>query len=212
MTAYQRLEVLIGIPIALLVTCLLLIAALAIRRPKMLQLDAAYRRFSPSGALPGRNRRLRLILLVLMMLIILNVVWLGLLLARARDERAAESTSTQSATPGGVWSSAGPSQASDPRNDSAEEKTIQVEDVADSTRPFQPVRIQGMYRGGANTFLRVQRWEKGKWLDFPIPTKTDHSGQFITYVELGQSGPYRLRVLDPNSGVTSKAFVLVIKD
>jgi hypothetical protein len=140
------------------------------------------------------------------------VVWLGLLLARARDERAAESTSTQSATPGGVWSSAGPSQASDPRNDSAEEKTIQVEDVADSTRPFQPVRIQGMYRGGANTFLRMQRWEKGKWLDFPIPTKTDHSGQFITYVELGQSGPYRLRVLDPNSGVTSKAFVLVIKD
>jgi hypothetical protein len=212
MTGYQGLEVLIGLPIALLVTCLLLIAALAIRRPKMLQLDAAYRRFSPSGALPGRNRKLRLTLLVLVMLIILNVVWLGLLLARARDERAAESTSTQSATPGGVWSSAGPSQASDPRNDSAEEKTIQVEDVADSTRPFQPVRIQGMYRGGANTFLRMQRWEKGKWLDFPIPTKTDHSGQFITYVELGQSGPYRLRVLDPNSGVTSKAFVLVIKD
>jgi hypothetical protein len=212
MTGYQGLEVLIGLPIALLVTCLLLIAALAIRRPKMLQLDAAYRRFSPSGALPGRNRKLRLTLLVLVMLIILNVVWLGLLLARARDERAAESTSTQSATPGGVWSSAGPSQASDPRNDSAEEKTIQVEDVADSTRPFQPVRIQGMYRGGANTFLRVQRWEKGKWLDFPIPTKTDHSGQFTTYVELGQPGPYRLRVLDPNSGVTSKAFVLVIKD
>jgi len=212
MIGYQGLEVLIGIPVALVLSCLLLIAALAIRRPKMLQLDAAYRRFSPSGALPGRNRKLRLTLLVLVMLIILNVVWLGLLLARARDERAAESTSTQSATLGGVWSSAGPSQASDPRNDSAEEKTIQVEDVADSTRPFQPVRIQGMYRGGADTFLWVQRWEKGEWLDFPIPTKTDHSGQFITYVELGQPGPYRLRVLDPNSGVTSKAFVLVIKD
>jgi hypothetical protein len=212
MIGYQGLEVLICIPVALLVTCLLLIAALAIRRPKMLQLDAAYRRFSPSGALPGRNRRLRLTLLVLVMLIILNVVWLGLLLPRAPGERAVESTSTQSATPGGVSSSAGPSPASDPRNGSAEEKTIQVEDVADSTMPFQPVRIQGTYRGGANTFLRVQRWEKGKWLDFPIPTKTDHSGQFTTYVELGQPGPYRLRVLDPDSGVTSKAFVLVIKD
>jgi hypothetical protein len=212
MTGYQGLEVLIGIPVALLVTCLLLIAAPAIRRPKMLQLDAAYRRFSPSGALPGRNRRLQLILLVLAMLIILNVVWLGLLLSRARHERAAESTSSQSENPGGVWSSAGPSQASDPRNDSAEEKTIQVVDVADSARPFQPVRIQGTYRGGANTFLRVQRWEKGKWLDFPIPTKTAQSGQFTTYVELGQPGPYRLRMLDPHSGVTSKAFVLVIKD
>jgi hypothetical protein len=212
MIGYQGLEVLIGIPVALLVTCLLLIAALAVRRPKMLQLDAAYRRFSPSGALPGHNRRLRLTLLVLVMLTILNVVWLGLLLSRAPGERAVESTSTQSATPGGVSSSAGPSPASDPRNGSAEEKTIQVEDVADSTMPFQPVRIQGTYRGGANTFLRVQRWEKGKWLDFPIPTKTDHSGQFTTYLELGQPGPYRLRVLDPDSGVTSKAFVLVIKD
>jgi hypothetical protein len=177
----------------------------------MLQLDAAYRRFSPSGALPGHNRRLRLTLLVLVMLTILNVVWLGLLLSRAPGERAVESTSTLSATPGGVSSSAGPSPASDPRNGS-EEKTIQVEDVTDSTRPFQPVRIRGTYRGGANTFLRVQRWEKGKWLDFPIPTKTDHSGQFTTYVELGQPGPYRLRVLDPDSGVTSKTFVLVIKD
>jgi hypothetical protein len=211
MTGYQGLEVLIGIPVALLVTCLLVIAALAIRRPKMLQLDAAYRRFSPSGGLPDRNRRLQLILLVLVMLIILNVVWLGLLLSRARDERAAESTSSQTANPGGVWSSVGPSQASDRRNDSAEEKTIQVVDVADSARPFKPVRIQGTYRGGADTFLRMQRWEKGKWLAFPVPTKTDESGQFTTYVELDQPGRYRLRVLDPGSGVTSKAFVLVIK-
>jgi hypothetical protein len=83
MTAYQALEVLIGIAVAILVTCLLLIAALAIRRPKMLQLEAAYRQFSPSGALPDRNRRLRLTLLVLAVLVILNVVWLGYLLSRA---------------------------------------------------------------------------------------------------------------------------------
>jgi hypothetical protein len=211
MTGYQALEVLIGIAVAILVTCLLLIAAFAIRRPKMLQLEAAYRRFSPSGALPGRNRRLRLTLLVLALLVILNVVWLGLLLSRAPGEPALESTSTQSATPGGLASSAGPSQTSDPRNGSAEEKTIQLEDLANSTRPFQTVRIQGTYHGGANTFLRVQRWEGSKWLAFPIPTKTDQSGQFTTYVELGQPGRYRLRVLDPNSGVTSKPFVLVIK-
>jgi hypothetical protein len=210
MTGYQGLEVLIGIPVALLVTCLLLIAALAIRRPKMVQLDAAYSRFSPSGARPRRNRRLRLTLLVLVMLIILNVVWLGLLLSRAPGEPAVESTSTQNATRGGVSSSAGPSPASEPKSGSAE-KTIQVEDSADSARPFQPVRIQGTYHGGADTFLRVQRWDGGKWLAFPVPTKTDQSGQFTTYVELGQPGRYRLRVLDPNSGVTSKPFVLVIK-
>jgi hypothetical protein len=213
MAGYQGLEVLIGIAVALLLTWLLLTAALAIRQPKgkMLQLEEAYRQFSPSGALPSRNRRLRLKLLVLAVLVILNVVWLALLLSRAPDEPAVESTSIQTATPGGLSSSNGPPPASAPRNSSAEEKTIQVENSADSAKPFQPVRIQGTYRGGANTFLRVQRWEAGKWLTFPVPTKTDQSGQFTTYVEFGQPGRYQLRVLDPGSGVTSKPFVLVIK-
>jgi hypothetical protein len=91
------------------------------------------------------------------------------------------------------------------------EPTIQLEDLPDSARPFQPVRIQGRYHGGANTFLRVQRWEEGKWLAFPVPTKTNQSGRFTTYVEFGQPGRYQLRLLDPGSGVTSKPFVLVIK-
>jgi hypothetical protein len=223
---HQGLEVLIGIAVALLLTWLLLIAAIAIRRHKgkELQLEAAYRRFSPSGNLPGRNRRLRLTLLVLAALVILNLVWLGLLLYRAPGERAVESAPTQNAAPGGPSSSTGPS-ASDPRitppstttpgaganTGSGSAEAIQLEDLADSARPFQTVRIQGTYHGGANTFLRVQRWEGGKWLAFPLPTKTDQSGRFTTHVEFDQPGRYQLRVLDPNSGVTSKPFVLVIK-
>jgi hypothetical protein len=204
--------VLIGIAVALLLIWLLLIAAFAIRRPKTLQLEAAYRRFSPSGpqseasALPGRNRMLLPTLLVLAVLVILNVAWLGLLLSRASGERAVESTGTQSATP-----STTEPPASAPRSGPAAGEAIQVEDVAASARPFETVRIRGTYRGGAETFLRVQRWEGGKWLDFPLPTKTDQSGQFTAYVELGQPGRYQLRVLDPNSGVTSRPFVLVIE-
>jgi hypothetical protein len=228
MIGHQWLVVLIGIAVALLLTWLLLIAALAIRRPKgkMLQLEAAYRQFSSTGAVPGRNQRLRLKLLVLAVLVILNVVWLGLLLSRVPGEQAVESTSTQSGTSGPPSSGAGPSRASDPRpptststpgaggnagSGSAEQEAIQLENSAGSARPFQTVRIQGTYRGGADTLLRVQRWEGGKWLDFPLPTKTDQSGQFTAYVELGQPGRYRLRVLDPDSGATSKPFLLVIK-
>jgi len=205
-------EVLIGIAVALLLTWLLLIAALAIRRPKTLQLEAAYRRFSPS-ALPGHNRRLRLTLLVLAVLVILNVVWLGLLLSRASGERAVESTSTQSASPGGLSSGAPRSPTSGTRSRSVEgeRETIQVEDVPDSARPFETDRIQGTYRGGADTFLRVQRWEGGEWLAFPIPTKTDQSGQFTAHVEFGKPGRYRLRVLDPGPGLASKTFVIVIE-
>ena len=89
--------------------------------------------------------------------------------------------------------------------------TIQLENPADAAKPFQTVQIQGTYRGGADTSLRVQRWEAGRWLDFPLPTRTDQAGQFTAYVELGEPGRYRVRVLDPNSGVTSKPSELVIK-
>ena len=91
-----------------------------------------------------------------------------------------------------------------------QESTIQLEDLPDRARPFEPVRIQGTYPDEADIFLRVQRLEGGKWLDFPQPTKTDSSGQFTAFIELGQPGRYRLRVLDPESGVASKTFVLVI--
>jgi hypothetical protein len=211
--------VLIGIAVTLLFTWLLLIEAVARGRPrgKMLQLAAAYRRFSPSApqseasALPGPSRRRRLTLLVLAVLLILNVVWLAFLLSRAPGEWAVEPTSTQSATPGGL-SSAARSPASDSRSGSPEGRpTIELEHLAKSARPFQPVRIQGTYHGGEDTLLRVQRWEGGKWLDFPVPTKTDESGQFTAYVELGQPGRYQLRVREPNSGVTSKPFGLVIE-
>jgi phospholipase C len=97
---------------------------------------------------------------------------------------------------------------SEPPNESTD--TVRLGDVSNSARPFQTVRIDGTYRSGPNTFMRVQRWEGGKWLDFPLPTKTDQSGQFTAYVELGQPGRYRLRVVHPDSGVTSKPFVLVI--
>jgi hypothetical protein len=212
MTGYPWL-VLIGIAVALLFTWLLLIDAVARGRPrgKTVQLAAAYRRFSSSSALPDRNRRVRLNLLVLAVLVILTVVGLWLLLSRGPGEPAVEDTPAQRAAPDRPSSSVSPSPTRAPQSGSAEGETIQLEDSVDSGAPFQPVRIRGTYQGGADTFLRVQRWDAGKWLDFPIPTKTDQSGKFTTYVEFGQPGRYSLRVLEPDSGVTSRTFVLVIK-
>jgi serine/threonine protein kinase len=138
---------------------------------------------------------------------------------------ALPATITPSATRG-LSSSAGPSQASDQRPPTSttpgaddnigsgsadQQETIQLENSADSAKPFQTVQIQGTYRGGADASLRVQRWEGGQWLAFPLPTKTDQSGQFTAYVELGEPGRYQLRVLDPDSGVASEPSVVVIK-
>ena len=73
------------------------------------------------------------------------------------------------------------------------------------------VRIEGKYPSGPDRFLQVQRWEGGEWLTFPYPAKTDKSGRFTAFVEPGPPGRYRLRLRDPESGVTSETFVLVIK-
>jgi hypothetical protein len=138
----------------------------------------------------------------------------------------APTTDASSGTPGGPSSGADPSSPSESSpptstpthgtgdsggSGSAEPQTIQVEAPTAPAMLFETVRIQGTYHGGADTFLRVQRWERHRWLAFPLPTKTDQSGRFTAFVELGEPGLYWLRVLDPDSGVTSKPFLLTIK-
>jgi hypothetical protein len=213
-TGHQGVDALIGFAVALLLASLLAITALAKQRPKdkRRQLEAAYRQFStaePSADLPVRKRGPGLNIL-LAVLVILNVVWLGFLLYRAVDARTVESAVPESAASSDMPSSAIPTSAAATKSGSPQ-KSIQVENVVDSARPSQTVSIRGTYHGGANTFLRVQRLEGGKWFDFPLTTKTDQSGKFTAYVELGGPGRYQLRVLDPDSLVTSKTFILVIK-
>jgi hypothetical protein len=94
---------------------------------------------------------------------------------------------------------------------SGRDEPIQVLAPAGSGKPFEAVQIRGTYRGGPDTLLRVQRWEGGIWLDFPVPTRTDRSGRFTAHVEFGTPGRYWVRLLDPEAGVESKPFQLVIK-
>jgi hypothetical protein len=95
--------------------------------------------------------------------------------------------------------------------DPVDAEAIRLEESAHSAKPFETVRISGTYRGGAETFVRVQRWENGAWQAFPVPAKTDASGKFTAYVELSQPRRYRLRVLDPQSGVRSEPVLLVVR-
>jgi hypothetical protein len=126
----------------------------------------------------------------------------------AQSAPTVTATATAAATATMSKAASGPS---DESTDSAgEASTIQLEPLAKSARPNQTVPVQGRFRGGEDTLLRVQYLEGGKWLDFPLTTKTDKSGKFTAYVELPRPGRYWLRVLDSDSLVTSKPFVLVI--
>jgi hypothetical protein len=158
---------------------------------------------------PAEKRRFGSLALVASALAALLIGALLFAASRDRDVTVSIPTVTATATATVTKPTNAPSNQS--TDTGGEESTIQLEDLPESARPFETVRIKGTYRGGAETFLRVQRWEDGKWLAFPVPTKTDQSGKFTAYVEFGQPGRYQLRVLHFGSGVTSKAFVLVIQ-
>ncbi len=92
----------------------------------------------------------------------------------------------------------------------AEAGTITLQPSTTTAKPFQAVRIEGWHDARAGTFLRVQRWERGSWRPFPLPTRTDASGNFIAHVEFGQPGRYQVRVVNPDSGQASAPIDLQI--
>jgi hypothetical protein len=164
---------------------------------------------SPAApALVARPRRVRrgLVAAVLLLLgcAVAYLIAPGLLTQGSRPTAALSPTAA-------VSPSEGSPPASSPSNGSAQGEAIQLRNVPDSGTTFKAVRIRGAYPGGADTFLRVQRWEGGEWVDFPVPTRTDESGRFTAYVQLDQPGRYQLRMLDPGSGDISKTFVIVVK-
>jgi hypothetical protein len=57
--------------------------------------------------------------------------------------------------------------------------------------------------------LRIQLRVPGGWEDFPLAVVTQETGSFQAYVELGR-GEYRLRLVDPATGTTSKTLTLLL--
>lgn len=98
-------------------------------------------------------------------------------------------TSSASATP-----SASPSAS--PQN------AITLRTGQQAVAPMERIYLTGDYPGGQGAVLQVQRLAGGSWTDFPVTVGVSGPG-FSTYIETGQSGENRFRVLDPTSGRTS---------
>jgi cytoskeletal protein RodZ len=77
-------------------------------------------------------------------------------------------------------------------------------------RPYQTLRLTGRYEK-SNTLLRAQQFLGGRWTLFPLPTMTDGSGKFSTYVELGQRGQHRLRMVCPSTGAKSNVVTVTVR-
>ena len=77
------------------------------------------------------------------------------------------------------------------------QSTIQLEDLPTVPGPFETVQIQGTYPDEGDTFSGAAL---GGWQVAGLSaTHQDRpSGQFTAFIELGQPGRYRLRVLTPS--------------
>ncbi len=74
---------------------------------------------------------------------------------------------------------------------------------------YQRVNLSGTYRAGEGTTLQVQREQGGTWADFPTSASVS-GGTFATYIETGQTGPNRFRVIDTSSGRASNVVTVRI--
>lgn len=64
--------------------------------------------------------------------------------------------------------------------------------------PMQQIDLTGSYPGGDGAIVQVQRRQGGTWVDFPV-TASVSGGTFATYVQTGQTGVNRFRVIDSDS-------------
>ena len=86
---------------------------------------------------------------------------------------------------------------------------ISLELPTGSVAPATPVPVQGRYtRAESGTRLVIERRQGSTWVRFPLPTATRADGRFRTFVALTEPGSYRLRVRDPEAGLTSDVSVL----
>lgn len=64
------------------------------------------------------------------------------------------------------------------------------------------IDLTGVYPGGEGAILSVQQFENGSWSDFPVTASV--SGEtFATYIQTGQLGLNRFRMIDTDTGAIS---------
>lgn len=68
--------------------------------------------------------------------------------------------------------------------------------------PMQQINLSGTFPGGDGAILQVQRFSAGGWIDFPV-TASVSGGGFATYVQTGQTGVNRFRMIDSDSAAVS---------
>lgn len=111
-----------------------------------------------------------------------------------------------------------PGQASEPagqrknrnRNRDQDEPGIELSTGQRAVSVFDQIDLIGQYPGGDGRVLQVERREGGSWEEFNA-TVAVTDGTFTTFVQSGQTGPNRFRMVDSSDGTTSNPVTVRVR-
>lgn len=83
------------------------------------------------------------------------------------------------------------------------DKEISLSASQTEVSAMEQIDLTGVYPGGEGAILQVQRFENGRWEDFPASPVSVSDQTFSTYVQTGVPGLQRFRVVDTGSGKPS---------
>ncbi len=95
-----------------------------------------------------------------------------------------------------------PEESSEPFEPPKNRKVISLSASQTEVGPMQPIDLTGTYPGGEGAILQVQKFENGGWNDFPV-TVSVAGETFSTFIQTGQPGKNRFRVVDSDNGKKS---------
>ncbi|QIG44854.1 hypothetical protein G5V58_20570 [Nocardioides anomalus] len=92
----------------------------------------------------------------------------------------------------------------------APEFAISLSSSVTEVGPMEEIYLTGVYPGGEGAVLQVQRFENGKWQDFPVDVPVS-GGTFSTYVQTASSGVNTFRVRDTSGPETSNEVKVTVR-
>lgn len=84
----------------------------------------------------------------------------------------------------------------------APEFPISLSAAQTSVGAMEEIDLTGIFPGGEGAVVQVQRFEGGRWNDFPVDAVVTNE-TFSTYIMTGQTGMNRFRVRDTDSDAVS---------
>ncbi len=92
---------------------------------------------------------------------------------------------------------------SDTETTEKEEKAITLSASQTEVAPMEQIDLTGVYPGGEGAILRVEIFSGGSWQHFAQITANVSDETFATYIQTGQVGVQRFRMVDTDTGMAS---------